>query len=378
MDIAVEDMRAVDPIGYIQAVGLRPEDSYGFLPLDLSDGASFFFLYRDRPEYAQARAALPEAQKARSLNLGVVDIDFADGGRQHDTMAAPGPVGQDPSGLADMAANLQQQWGGAPGGGMPPSMLDQLRQARDMGLIDEQQFQMAAASMQTSAFQQFQEEELKPAQEKMESERQQVLADVQADMPAPLPVAAGPADAPAIVAHRVFPEPQVQSSSRQLDHFLPPYCQQVGLCPEDVYGVFPRQIRTNPSADDNDMMWEDYWIVYRDRPEYAQGRQAWTDQMNAKLEKGIMGRLAKRVSGDWPEAQSFPGVAEAAQPGSAGRIKVEKERWPREKLVVRKRGPELGDALRKKIGGWGYRPEDSFGFCPDYDNGAIYFAWRKP
>ena len=72
----VEDMRAVDPVGYITAVGLRPEDSFGFLPLDLSEGASFFFLYRDRPEYAQAKVALPEAQTARSLNLGVVDIDF--------------------------------------------------------------------------------------------------------------------------------------------------------------------------------------------------------------------------------------------------------------------------------------------------------------
>ena len=371
-------MRAVDPVGYIQALGLRPEDSFGFLPLDLSDGASFFFLYRDRPEYAQARSALPEAQKARSLNLGVVDIDFADGGRQHDSMAAPGPMGQDASGLAGMAADLQQQWGGAPGAGMPPSMLDQLRQAKEMGLIDEQQFNMAAASMQTSAFQQFQEQELEPAQEQMERDRQKVLADVQADMPAPLPVAAGPADAPPIVAHRVYPEPQVQSSARQLDHFLAPYCDQVGLCPEDVYGVFPRQIRTNPSEDDNDMMWEDYWIIYRDRDEYAQGRQAWTAQMNAKLEKGIMGRLAKRVSGDWPEAQTFPGVTGPAQPGRpADRIEVEKDRWPREKMVVRKRGAELGDALRQKIGEWGYRPEDSFGFCPDYDNGAIYFAWRR-
>lgn len=25
----------------------------------------------------------------------------------------------------------------------------------------------------------------------------------------------------------------------------------------------------------------------------------------------------------------------------------------------------------------GLRPEASYGFCPDFDNGAIYFAWRK-
>lgn len=25
----------------------------------------------------------------------------------------------------------------------------------------------------------------------------------------------------------------------------------------------------------------------------------------------------------------------------------------------------------------GLRPEDPFGFCPDFDNSGIYFAWRK-
>jgi hypothetical protein len=56
---------------------------------------------------------------------------------------------------------------------------------------------------------------------------------------------------------------------------------------------------------------------------------------------------------------------------------VEKDRWPREKVVMRKQGSDLGDALRKKIGVWGYEPEDSFGFCPDFDNSAIYFAFRR-
>ena len=308
----------------------------------------------------------------------MVDVDLGDGGRQHDTMAAGGPMGRDPAGLADMAAGLQQGWESSPGSGVPSSMIDQLKQAKEMGLIDEQQFQMATASMQTSAFERFQKEELEPAQQQMESERQKALADAQAHMPAPLPVAASPANAPAIVAHRLFPEPHVHNSSRQLDHFLKPYCQALGLCPEDVYGVFPRQIRSSARDGDNDMVWDDYWIVYRDRDEYAQGRQAWMESMNAKLESGIMGRLAKRVSGDWPEAQTFPGVAEPAEPGPrAAKVEVEKDRWPREKMVVRKRGVELGDALRKKIGGWGYRPEDSFGFCPDFDNGAIQFAWRK-
>jgi hypothetical protein len=373
----VDDMRAVDPIGYITAVGLRPEDSFGFLPLDLSEGASFFFLYRDRPEYAQAKDGLPAAQAARGVNLGVVDLEFNDGGRQHDSLAAGGPMGTDPAGLADMASGVQQEWGPAAGSGVPPSIMDELQKAKDMGFIDEQQFGMAAAGLQSDATQDFRDE-YERAQQKAESDRQKVLDDFQADMPAPLPVAASPANAPAIVAHRLYPEPQVHHTGRQLDHFLGPYCDALALCPEDVYGVFPRQIRSSTRSGDNNMVWDDYWIIYRDRDEYVQGRQAWTETMNAKLESGLMGKLAKRVSGNWPEAQTFPGVAEAAEPGRRpAKVEVEKDRWPREKVVMRKRGTELGDALREKIGGWSYRPEDSFGFCPDFDNGSIYFAWRK-
>jgi hypothetical protein len=44
---------------------------------------------------------------------------------------------------------------------------------------------------------------------------------------------------------------------------------------------------------------------------------------------------------------------------------------------MRKKGPELGAALREKIGKWGYDPEDSFGFCPDFNSNSVYFAWRK-
>ena len=82
--------------------------------------------------------------------------------------------------------------------------------------------------------------------------------------------------------------------------------------------------------------------------------------------------------GKWPEAEVFPGVAE---PGKAAfddaGVEVEKKRWPREKMVMRKQGTDLGEDLRDKIGKWGYEPEDSFGFCPDFENARIYFAWRK-
>ncbi len=51
---------------------------------------------------------------------------------------------------------------------------------------------------------------------------------------------------------------------------MPGYRDALGLCPEDVYGVFPVQTRTSVS-ESNSTEWDDYWIVYRDRPEYEHG-----------------------------------------------------------------------------------------------------------
>jgi hypothetical protein len=73
-----------------------------------------------------------------------------------------------------------------------------------------------------------------------------------------------------------------------------------------------------------------------------------------------------------------PGVgdAQAAEAGP-GEVNVERDGWPRKALVVKQKGPELGESLREKIGKWGYEPEDSFGFCPNFSHRSIYFAWRK-
>jgi hypothetical protein len=162
----------------------------------------------------------------------------------------------------------------------------------------------------------------------------------------------------------MYPGMRMRSSLKQLDDFMPEYRDALQLCPEDVYGVFPRGTRTSSTGESSETNWDDFWIVYRDREEYAQGREAWAKKMNKK--------------GKWPEPEVFPGVAE---PGGAafdgGDVEVEKDRWPREKVVMRKQGSDLGDALREKIGKWGYEPEDSFGFCPDFENARIYFAWRK-
>lgn len=49
--------------GYVRAIGLRPEDSYGVLPA----GDGLVFVYRDRPEYEAARAGALPAPDAEAI-----------------------------------------------------------------------------------------------------------------------------------------------------------------------------------------------------------------------------------------------------------------------------------------------------------------------
>lgn len=334
----VEDMRAVDPVGYIRAVGLRPEDSYGFLPIDLNEGTSHFFLYRERPEYEERRAALPGATEIK--NFGMFEIDS--GAPQTMTMEQL-PEGM-ASGLGDVIAQaqqMQQQWAGqgvAGGPDEPPeTRIARLDALKESGAINGREYD-------------------------------ELVSQIQGGSAGPTPggASAAPAakDAPPIVSQRLYPGLRMRSSTRQLNHFIPKYREALGLCSEDVYGVFPMGTRISSSAESSETEWDDFWIVYRDRPEYEQGREAWAKEMNKK--------------GRWPAAEISPGVA---GPGSAvfdkAKVKVEKDRWPREKVVMRKQGTDLADELRKKIAKWGYEPEDSLGFCPDFDHSAIYFAWRK-
>jgi hypothetical protein len=44
---------------------------------------------------------------------------------------------------------------------------------------------------------------------------------------------------------------------------------------------------------------------------------------------------------------------------------------------VKETGPELAENIEEKISKFGYEPEDSFGFCPNFDHNRIYFGWRK-
>jgi hypothetical protein len=363
----VEDMRDVNPVEYIRAVGLRPEDSYGFLPLQLLSGSSFFFLYRDRPEYEQARAALPESET-------VLNFDFFMGsGDAGDEEIDPNSwLGRRITGLGDQAADLAKSYEGVYGAPPQPEPVDlsgpnpvasdeqiaQIEKLKTMGVLDEEAYR-------------------------------DMISLAKGGEAGPLPGgvdAAAPAqDAPPIVVDRLYPGLHARNSLNQLDHFMPSYRDALGLCPEDVYGVFPRGTHSPSRGAGNQSRaeWDDFWIVYRDRPEYAQGRAAWRERMGSQGRGGnpfaAISRLAESVIGEpvWPQAEVVPGVAPASPVRYAGeRVEVEKDIWPREKLVMRQKGSNLGDSLREKLDRRAYAPEDSFGFCPSFANASIYFAWR--
>jgi hypothetical protein len=292
--IAIEDMRSVDPIAYIRAVGLQPEDSYGFLPMDLEDVSPHMWLYRDRPEYEQRRVKLPGPDFVQQF--GPVEI----GPPVRETEIPPGGPDEPES-----------------------ARIERIGKLKEIGAINAAEYERLVA-------------EAAPA----------------------------PEDAPQIVAHRLYPGIRMRSSTRQLNRFLPRYRDALRLCPEDVYGVYPASTRISSTDAGSSTEWDDFWIVYRDRGEYAQGREQWAKEMDKKAR--------------WPEPIMAPGVSE---PGAAAfdgaDVSVEKDRWPREKVVMRRKGTDLAEALREKIGKWGYGPEDSFGFCPNFGNGSIYFGWRK-
>jgi hypothetical protein len=335
-----DDARTLDPVAYIRQLGLQPEDSYGFLPMKLDDGSSLLYLYRDRPEYEERRPKL--APPVEATGFGPVQVEPP----QQIEMEAPASGGLgDLSGIIEEAQKLQQAWGGSPAAplGSPgdavstpdPAKLERLAKLRESGAISAEEYQ------------------------KLVGEQGTVTAS-------PAGEATGaPSGGAEIVAQRLYPGIRRRSSTRQLNRFLPIYVETVGLRPEDTYGVFPFGTRTSAGTEGGDNTeWDDYWVVYRDRPEYGPGREAYAAEMDDK--------------GRWPAPVVAPGVGEApAQSAGQGKLKIEREGWPRKALVVKQSGSELADSLREKISKWGYEPEDSYGFCPNFPHRGIYFGWRK-
>lgn len=334
----IDHASALDPVSYIRRVGLRPEDSYGFVPMTLG-GSELLYLYRDRPEYEEGRGRLSPFREDGTIAPPMETVE----------MQVPGqPTGM-LGGIIEQAQELQRAYGGgqasqqgAPGDQIPTPDVEKLVEAaklRASGAIDDAEYA------------------------RLRAEAGAPDPGTPAAAPAKPLASTGGAD---IVAHRLYPEIRARSSTRQLDHFLPAYRKAVGVRPEDVYGVFPWSTRTSSGGaqGSSSTEWDDYWIVYRDRPEYASGRDAYASEMDDK--------------GRWPEAVVAPGVGEA--PGSSselGEVEVEKAGWPRKALVIRLTGTGLADSLRERMSTWGYEPEDSFGFCPNFEHRDIYFAWRR-
>jgi hypothetical protein len=333
-----DDVRTLDPVSYIRQLGLRPEDSYGFLPMDLDEGASLLYLYRDRPEYEERRPKLGPPLEA--TRFGPVDIQP----QAQVQMEAPDMPGGKLGDLIAQAQQLQQAWGGAPNEttGSPgdsisapdPERLVRLAKLRESGAITDEEYQRMVGEQTATT--------TTPASE----------------------TTGAPSGGAEIVAQRLYPGIRTRSSTRQLNHFLPAYCESIGLNPEDTYGVFPWGTRTSNTGDSASTEWDDFWIVYRDRPRYAAAREAYAKEMDDK--------------GRWPDPVTAPGVGEAPPSGPGpGEVEVEKARWPRKALVMKQSGTELADSLREKISKWGYEPEDSFGLCPNFTQGSIYFGWRQ-
>jgi hypothetical protein len=323
------EVAELDPVAYIRRIGLCPEDSYGFIPVTLEEGSPMLFLYRDRPEYQSARATPAGPRVA---------------------MQAPEePGGGMFGGLIEQAQELQRMYGGAayqppgaPGDPMPAmpdtDKLIEAAKLRASGAIDDAQY----ARLRAEAG----------------------VPDAGASAP-PASQPEDPGNGPPIVAHRMYPGVRSRSSTSQLDHFLPRYCATVGLRAEDAYGVFPWGSRTSSSGGDDavDTEWDDYWVVYRDRPEYAAGRAAYAAEMDDK--------------GRWPAPVTAPGVGEPSGAASGGgEIEVDRERWPRALLVIKQTGGQLADSLEAMIAARAYGPEDSFGFCPNFEQSTVYFGRR--
>jgi hypothetical protein len=329
LDGAIEHIHTLDPVAYIRHLGLRPEDSYGFIPTKLSEGSELLYLYRDRPEYERARSkpATPRVE---------TQLPAVPGGR----------LGE----IVEQAQELQRLYGGgqpqslgAPGDPMPP--------------MPDVEKLVEAAKLCSSG-------------EIDDAEYARLRAAAGAPDPGAAPaVQAEPADTggPGIVAHRIYPGIRVRSSTKQLDEFLPSYCEALGLSPEDVYGVFPWQSRTSSGGahGSGSTEWDDYWILYCERATYAAARERYASAMDAE--------------GRWPPPVIAPGVGEAsASTGSGGEVKVENDLWPRAMLVIKQTGGQLADSLKERIASRGYGPEDSFGFCPSLTHRSIYFGWRGP
>ena len=179
------------------------------------------------------------------------------------------------------------------------------------------------------------------------------------------------------------------SRRSQLNTYVGPYRDALGLCPEDVYGVFPRETRRSSSSEDKlpgvgrllDRLSRSPRVRAGSR---GVGRRRCTPR-DAKPLGGHAGKQAHRASSPARSATGRRRSSSRAWAGpGAARCERRARRGAEGPLAAREggscasRGPELGDALRAKIGDWGLRrPRTPSASARTTATAAIYFAWLQ-
>src|SRR5918994_1517971 len=172
------DTSSLDPVSYALAIGLRPEDSYGCLPVDLDETSPLLYLYRESPEYESARSSLSglaegaQLAPARARPTQAAEFDISQGG-----------------GLGEMLEQMERLTRTAIPEASPvpapdPERLGRIAKLRSSGAINDDEYQRLLAEAGVGA------------------------GTAAAGAPAAQP------DGPPIASQRLYPKMRMRSSTR--------------------------------------------------------------------------------------------------------------------------------------------------------------------
>jgi hypothetical protein len=137
------------------------------------------------------------------------------------------------------------------------------------------------------------------------------------------------------------------------------YRELTGLRAEDVYGYVPGWW-THGSGDGDSDRWIGFNLVYRDRPEYAPGR--------AEL-------ATRKGRYEFGDLSSYGGAPDAPlAPERPGAIRVDAQRWPRRRLVLKLKHERMIEYLAEQLPARAIAPEDCYGLGPDKPNEQLWLA----
>ena len=182
-----------------------------------------------------------------------------------------------------------------------------------------------------------------------------VNVEQRGERPATVPLAAG-----TIVIHSLqWPGTLFLDNWRPAAEAFNFYRGLTRLRPEDVYGYVPEGWDRGGGEGDSDN-WFGFSLIYRDRPEYAPGR--------AEL-------AARKGRYEFGELTSYGGAPEAPlAPERPGAIRVDSERWPRRRVVLKLKHERMIEYLAEELPAHGMVPEDCYGLGPDKLNEHLWVA----